>query len=113
MPEISEADLARLLRRDFSSDYVSPARAILQQYGSEKWHREVLRVRAATLKLACGNLERLRSEIDRAKADFRDVLASAEYPKYSKLSTVKSVSQEEERKMIDADWRQYQEWLLR
>ena len=113
VPKISETDLGRLLRRDFSSDSVSAAREVLEQYGSEIWHREALRVRAASLKLACGDLERLRIEIDRAKVDFRDVLASAEYPEYSKSSTIKSVSHDEERKIIDADWKQYQEWLLR
>ena len=48
--------------------------AMLSEYGLEDWQLEADRVRLAVLKLAAGSIERLRYEIEGAKADYRDVL---------------------------------------
>ena len=53
---------------------------MLNEHGTESWHREPHRVRPATLKLAAGSLGRLRYYIEGAKCDYRDVLATAFYP---------------------------------
>ena len=87
---------------------------MLDEYGKESWQREAHRVRLAALKLAAGNVEKLRYEIEGAKCDYRDVLAAAEYPSYMKrMSPSAALPTEEERRIIDADWKQYQDWLTR
>ena len=49
-----------------------------------------------------------------AKCDFRDTLLAAEYPGYMKaLFRIERLPREEHDRIVDADWRQYQEWLGR
>jgi hypothetical protein len=114
IPNVSSKDVARVVRRDFSADIVSAVHAILDDYGEESWQREPHRVRLAALKLAAGNIDRLRSAIDRAKRDYRDVLAYAEYPGYfNGVPSSGALPPESERQIIDTDWKQYQDWLTR
>jgi hypothetical protein len=111
-PAVTSADVERIVQRDFGSDHVTEVSAILDEYGRESWHREVHRVRLAALKLAAGSIERLRHELEGAKRDYRDVLAAAEYPGY--LTRLPGrLSEDEERRIIDADWRQYKDWFGR
>lgn len=86
--------------------------SVLAEYGRETWHEELHRVHLAVLKLATGRLDALRREIDKAKADYRDVLAYAEYPAYMKtMFCVSPLPATEQQKIIDGDWKQYQSWL--
>ena len=113
-PEITSDDVERVLRREFAKNDREEAWSILLEYGSEEWHRESDRVRVAALKLAGGTIAGLRAAIETANADYRDVLAPAEYPEY--LRTVgpsASVTPEERQRIINADWAQYSEWLYR
>ena len=85
---------------------------MLSEYGPEDWHREADRVHLAILKLSAGKFERLRAQVEAAKADYRDVLGPAEYPGYTKRwFRIDKLSEEERQKTIDADWKQYQDWL--
>jgi hypothetical protein len=111
-PTVSAADVERIVRRDFPAESVNEVFSVLGEYGKESWLREVDRVRRAALKLAKGNIERLRREIESANCDYRDVLAAAEYPEYSKRMCG-SLSDEEGQRIIDADWKQYEAWLRR
>ena len=52
-----------------------------------------------------GDLEKFRVGIT------RDVLSPAEYPKYGRWGGVDTASEEEQRKVIDSDWAQYERWL--
>lgn len=80
----------------------------------DEWHREVDRVRLAVLKLAAGSVTQLRSHIEIAKIDYRDVLAAAEYPSYMKRDPdIGRLSPGERAQIIEDDWRQYQRWLGR
>ena len=112
VPHITAADIERVVRRDFPQAQVDDVLAILAEYGTEIWHKERERVRLAALKLASGNLGKLRSTIDRAKLDYRDVLAPAEYPKFMRegLRFRRLRSRDRERIYID-DWQQYERWL--
>lgn len=66
------------------------------------------------LKLANGNEESLRQKIEWAKWDYRDVLAPAEYPLYSKRGIgIGDLSPTEQKQIIDYDWQQYEQWLKR
>lgn len=111
-PEISPADVERVVRRDFSEQEVADVLRTLEEYGTESFHREKERVQLAVLKLARGNCEKLRYEIECAKCDYRDTLGPAEYPAYTKaIFRIDKLPQEERKRLIDSDWKQYQEWL--
>ena len=113
-PSVTRADVERVVRRDFPVDCLSEVLAWLDGYGTDAGHREPDRVHLAILKLAVGNLERVRSEIENAKRDYRDVLGAAEYPGYMKrLFRIQDLPSAECQRIIEADWRQYQDWLCR
>jgi hypothetical protein len=113
-PSVNEADVARVIRRDFAGTDVPEVEAIVMGYGRDAYHSEPHRVRLAALKLAAGNLEALRRHIDTARMDFRDVLAAAEYPEATRVWTrIDRLSPEERQQIYDDDWRQYEGWLTR
>jgi hypothetical protein len=85
---------------------------MLDEYGVEDWQRERDRVQLAVLKLAAKSLEGLRRHIEAAKCDFRDVLGPAEYPGYEKkMFRIDKLPEAERQRIIDADWKQYQDWF--
>jgi len=113
-PNVSSADVERIARRDFPADRVVEVLAILREYGAEPWHPEVDRVRLAVLKEASGSIEGLRQGIETAKCDYRDALVGAEYPEYfKKVSGAGALPPEQVQRIIDSDWKQYQDWLKR
>jgi hypothetical protein len=68
------------------------------------------RIKAAILKLANRDLDRIDSLVDQANTDFRDVLAPAEYPRNSKNGFTDQTKSEDKREYI-ADWVEYEIWL--
>jgi len=114
IPSVTEVDVERIARRDFPPDMIDEVLAVLLEYGTEAWEREVPRVRLAVLKLADGDLERLRFHMGVARLDYRDVLAPAEYPGYlRRVSPAGNLPETEIQRIIDGDWKQYQAWLKR
>jgi len=114
IPEVTDKDVIRIVRRDLPKTQFDEVISILNEYGTEGWQRSVSRVRLAVLKLANGDLEALRREIEAAKRDYRDVLAYAEYPEYmQKVSPSSRLADEEKERIIRSDWNQYQNWLNR
>jgi hypothetical protein len=111
-PDVTSDDVDRIVRRDFPNEQFAPITALLNEYGHEKWHRESSRVRLAVLKLAHGSVEKLRVHIEAAKSDYRDVLAAAEYPDYCKIGfRITELPADEQRRIINRDWKQYEDWL--
>lgn len=111
-PTVSCTDVERIVRRDFPANRIAEVSTLLDDYGTEDWHREPDRVRLAALKLSAGSFERLRFWIEHADCDYRDVLAAAEYPGYTKqMSRIQDLPPAERQSIIDADWKQYQDWL--
>jgi len=115
IPQVTPDDVDRVVCRDFTADEYATVKAMLSEYGTEKWHREPTRLQLAALKVANGSVQKLRACIDSAKIDYRDALASAEYPAYLKKIgfRVREFPERERRQIIDEDWRQYEEWLKR
>jgi hypothetical protein len=109
----TDADVARIVARDFPPEEVASAFHILHRYGSETWHVAVARVRLAALKLAGGRLDLLQKAIREASKDFRDVVGPAEYPSYEKLSPSQLLLVAAKEEAIADDWKQYTEWLKR
>ena len=78
----------------------------------EKWHHEPSRVQLAALKVANGSVQRLRACVESAKRDYRDAFSAAEYPAYHKIGFgVRKLPAEEQSRIINSDWQQYEEWL--
>jgi hypothetical protein len=114
IPGVTRKDIERVVSRDFPVSQSERVFSILAQYGAENWHREPERVRIAALKLAGGNLERLIRAIATAHADYRDVLAQAEYPAYlQSVDPSSSISSDQRQQISDADWKQFREWFER
>lgn len=108
IPKVARADVERVVQRDFPPDLAGEAFIVLTRFTSRNPHR----VHLAALKLAAGDLDRLRHSIEIAMSDWRDVLLEAEYPLAAKEATrLGRIPEEEEQRIYDADWRQYEEWL--
>ena len=72
------------------------------------------RVILACLKIASGNLDRLREKLSCASGCYRQLLGEAEYPWATKRgSRIPSLPDDEVRVIYDEDWRQYSEWRAR
>jgi len=112
VPDVSDADVERIVRRDFAPTDADETLSLLRTYGTETWEREIPRVRVAILRLAAGDVGSLRQYLTDAKRDYRDVLLGAEYLEYAAL-TLKTPqpASEAARRAIEADWVAYQDWL--
>src|SRR5262245_16550230 len=114
VPQVSNDDIQRVVRREYSPECIAEVLQILSEYGGETWQVAPFRVRLAALKLANGNVEHLRLLINRGKIDYRDVIAPAENPLYFERMIGRAKLPEGERaQIIAADWAQYQGWLTR
>ncbi len=91
------------------TDIASAALTSLDTYGVESWHGEKDRVQLAILKLSAGELDKLHSLVDLAKADYRDVLGPAEYP--GELNTHFNRPTNEMEGIRQRDRAQYLRWL--
>lgn len=112
IPQVTPDDVERVVGRDFSDGDYETVMTILSDYGTENWHRERTRVQLAALKMAEGSVQKLRACVEAAKCDYRDILAGAEFPAYFKAGfLIRELPAEERSRIIDSDWRQYEEWL--
>lgn len=113
VPRVTPADVERIIHREFPYDGIT-AMEILNEYGTEKWHRETDRVRLAALKLSGGTLDGLRRAVIAAKQDYRDVLGPAEFPDAMKAwSNLTKLAAKDKERIYAEDWRQYESWLKR
>jgi hypothetical protein len=87
----------------------STALALLDAYSNESWQLEKDRVQLAILKLSCGKLKQLRSMVDLANTDYRDVLAPAEYPEEFRAAPNKPADEADAIRQRDRE--QYLCWL--
>ena len=112
-PNVTTDDVHRIIQRDFGESRVAEIQAVLNDYGTKDWQQGSARVHLAILKLAAGDLSRLRQHTETACTDYRDVLGPAEYRRYSDLAWSGSSDQAAEKKAISDDWDEYQTWLAR
>jgi hypothetical protein len=110
IPDVTDEDVRRIALRDFGEAELAIVWSLLEEYGRQVWNRPSPRVRAAILKLANGDLERLREALDIAIRDYRDVLAAAEYPRYNR-EVFGNVDEATLQNVTDQDWNQYSEWF--
>jgi hypothetical protein len=117
IPKVNRDDVLRMIRREFQPHDKDLVLGMLDSYGAEEWQRRsgTARVQLAILKLSGGDVNRLRELVKKACIDFRDVVAPAEYPGFWAIGLVAAAKMncEEKTRLIEDDWRQYQEWLNR
>ncbi len=87
--------------------------ALLNQYGSEEYEREIPRVQLAILKLSGGDLKQIPRLVEMARTDYRDLLAYAEYPEEMKTDykLIRQMGAEEVGQLRQRDRQQYLDWL--
>ena len=111
VPEVTESDVQRIVCRDFAPESWTKANEILSRYDLAESQSGGDRVRAAILKLAHGDVRALEVNVAIACVDFRDVIATAEYPQFARHSPSDNLSQSEKAALVEADWVQYNAWF--
>jgi hypothetical protein len=110
VPDVTDADVERIVRRDHPPESHGAIHAMIR--GVEV--REKPRVILACLKNAHGDFRRLKSELAQAGGYYREIIAEAEYPNYTKkMFRIENLSAEEKERIIEKDKAQYLEWLRR
>jgi hypothetical protein len=109
-PSVTESDVERIVRRDYPANVAGDILELIATVSV----REKARVVLACLKIARGDLDRLRANLSSASGYYRELLSEAEYPSATKRwSRIQSLPEDEVRAIYDKDWRQYCEWLTR
>ena len=109
-PTVDENDVERVLRRDYPPNLVDEILALIAAVEVSEKPRVVL----GCLKIADGNVDRLRRELADASGYYREILGEAEYPLATKRwSRIPTLSDDEVRAIYDKDWQQYSAWLMR
>lgn len=105
--KISNAELELLICREFPKDTELVKQKLAEiQSDSQKGKN---RIAASILKLAKADLNKIDFLINRAKADFRDIVSKAEYPRASKYGF--ELPNEKELKTVYLnDWNEFIEW---
>lgn len=108
--KVSKKDIEKIIIRDYAGVAITKILKKLCEYKSEY---EKFRVWAALLKISEGSIVKLNKNILIANSDYRDILAVAEYPMYTKVIGFndKNFSKNEVEKIIKSDWEQYKNWL--
>jgi hypothetical protein len=106
---VSPSDLARVIRRDFPAEEQAGVTALLDTYKNN----EAVRVKLAILKLAAGDVQKIRHYVAAASTDYRDVLAWAEYPEFMDRGLSPNLPPNTRDAIITGDWEQYETWLKR
>lgn len=109
-PERTAADVERIVKRDFPPQEFDLVMAVLNKYAAP-YNDSPFPVRLAALKLAKGNVPRLRALIESAKVDFRDVLGPAIHPSYDKLRW--DLPERKRQRVVESERQEYEDWLRR
>lgn len=103
IPVLAEADLNRVIQRDFADQ--SGAMVVMMSAGNGL----SLRAKVAAVKSSGGSIEMLSVNLEQDHMDERDVIAGAEYARY--LSTSPGARWLARTRAITGDWREYSAWL--
>ena len=108
VPEVSEADVERVLERDVPADAHDQIRQIIKRLEV----REKARVVLACLKNSGGDLTKLKYYLAEASGYYREHIGEAEYPNYiKKMFHIDKLSEAEISAIYEKDKRQYLSWL--
>ncbi|PRX56799.1 hypothetical protein [Flagellimonas meridianipacifica] len=104
-----EGEIEFLISREFPER----AREVENKFsGLQKFWISTNRTKAAILKLAEGDFNKIRELIKQANADPRDVIAYAEFPRSMQFSwsDKNNMTEEEKEEIRQNDWEEYQDW---
>ena len=108
VPDVSHADVERILARDFGREERERASELLLDPESNFSPRVLL----AVLKLSKRDVDAVAAQLETARSDWRDVVAYAEYPAYMQATSGStSLDSVRRRELIEADRAQYDAWL--
>lgn len=108
-PTVTDADVQRVVKRDFAPQSCGKVLALLEQCRVV----EAARTRLAILKLADGDMAALVHFLAVACDDYRSVIMAAEYPESLSYMVSGRPKDRTERDVWMADWEQYENWLNR
>lgn len=116
VPEVTRADVERVVRRTFSVLALPEVLKLLDTYGPHPGHVWKDRVHLAILRLSNGSFRDLERNLQVAKIDPRDVISGAENPRILGLGFAgyRRLSQDAPEKLAELqkqDWEEYQAWL--
>jgi hypothetical protein len=113
LPQPTRTTVENRARKDFPDTELSDILAILDHYGTQPYETEIHRVHMALLKLSNGRKDVLANGVESAKADYRDVLAHAEYPAQMALAPLKGDGSNAAAIEVakQEDLTQYRDWL--
>ena len=110
MTEATRALVVERIGRVFPDREVAEVLSLLDRYGAAGHHRERDRVQLAVLKLCDeAGQDDPAAYVEAACADYRDVLALAEYPKQTRHSP--GIDPRLRETLIEEDRAQYLAWL--
>jgi hypothetical protein len=105
-------DVERKLAAEFrSADERRAARELLDHYASDQGDSHPERVQLAALFLSNGDLARLQRELTSALVDYRDTLAAAEYPSFTRLPVDIDTESDVYLTAIEQDRARYLTWI--
>lgn len=106
--KISDKTLERLIRREFGSRAGEVNRKFQQVNSDTPGGKN--RISAAILKLANRDLDGIDYYTSVCNNDFRDLVAPAEYPRFSKIGFNK-IAKWKKRQLYLSDWKEYSRWV--
>ena len=110
VPQVSDADVERIIQRDFPQDEHEEIRALIRPLEV----REKPRVVLACLKNAAGDITKLKYYLSEASGYYREHIGEAEYPNYvKKMFRIDKLSEAEKSTIFEKDKNQYLAWLHR
>ncbi len=109
IPDFEKGEIEFLISREF----LERAKEVENKFSGlqESW-MNINRTKAAILRLAEGDFDKIRELIKQANADPRDVIAYAESPHSMQFSwsDKNNMTEEEIEEFRQNDWEEYQEW---
>ena len=110
IPQVTQEDVERVLQRDFSAEHWREIREMIQKVRV----REKDRVMLACMKVAAGDVQKLKRNLNEAAGYYREILGEAEYPFYvKKIFRIDKLSEQEKADIVEKDKKQYLDWLNR
>ena len=107
-PQVSEQDIERVLRRDFPVEHQQELREMIQSIQVIEKHRVIL----ACMKNAGGDVQKLKGNLNEASGYYREIIAEAEYPFYTKkMFRIDQLTEPQKADIIEKDKKQYLNWL--
>ena len=107
-PQVSEQDIERVLRRDFPVEHQQGLREMIQSIQVIEKCRVIL----ACMKNAGGDVQKLKGNLNEASGYYREILAEAEYPFYTKkMFRIDKLTEQQKADIIEKDKKQYLNWF--